>query len=295
MASEARIVPMTGPLDPSMINTQVGIELRQLREDAGYTSTEAAQAIGCKQPKMSKVENGQQGITPDEIRALGKLFGASADQIAYLVHLTEQRPKRVRLTSARDAVPDWFRRFLALEWDAAEIRVYEVESISGLLQTEDYARSTIRAWEPEADERLIEYQVAARMNRQRVLKRSGKPSARLEVVLSEAALRRVQGSPKIMRAQIQHLIKMSKRPNITIRVLPFDAPDRIAVMSSFMLFRLSEQKLSVVYLEDVLGATYLKEPDEFTHYGSVFARLRGSALNPDASRDFLDRMAEEYR
>jgi hypothetical protein len=45
----------------------------------------------------------------------------------------------------------------------------------------------------------------------------------------------------------------------------------------------------------VLGATYLKEPEEFTRYGAVFARLRSSALDPDASREFIDRVASTYR
>ncbi|KAA2253564.1 helix-turn-helix domain-containing protein [Solihabitans fulvus] len=281
--------------DPALINTQLGIELRRLREEAGITSGDAADRVGCKQPKMSKIENGHQGITPDEIRALGELYEASPEQIDYLVELTLQRPKRRRRASTGDAVPDWFRRFLAVEWDASEARIYEVESVTGLLQTEEYARSMMLTWEPEADERLIDKQVATRMNRQAVLKRTGRPSLRLEVVLSEAALHRVQGSPKIMRAQLQHLIKMSKRPNITLRVLPFDAVDRVTVPAGFMLFRLSQQKLSMVYLEDALGATYLKEPEEFTAYGSVFARLRTSTLDPDATRELMDKLASAYK
>lgn len=287
---------MSIPSDPELLKTQLGIELRRLREEAGYSATEAAASIAARPPKLSKLENGNQAANPDEIRTLAQFYEASADQCDYLIALAEAQPKRRRRgADKRDAVPDWFRRFLALEWDATEIRTYEIDMVPGLLQTEDYARSSIRSWEPEVDERLLESQVETRMNRHSALKRNGKPSLRLEVVLSEAALHRVQGSRAIMHAQIKHLVAASKRPNVTIRVLPFDVPDRISMASAFRLFVLSQQQFSTVYLEDLFGATYLKEPEEFTQYSAVFGRLRSDSLDPDNSREFLDKMAESYR
>ncbi|MBA0124002.1 helix-turn-helix domain-containing protein [Haloechinothrix sp. YIM 98757] len=284
------------PSDPELLKTQLGIELRRLREEAGYPAAEACKAIGAQTPKLSKLENGNQTADPDDIRRLAEFYEATGEQRDYLVRLAEAQPKRRRRkrSGQRDAVPDWFRRFLALEWDATEIRTYEIDLVPGLLQTEDYARSTITTWEPEADPRLIEQQVETRMNRQSALKRNGRPSLRFEVVLSEAALRRVQGSREIMREQLRYLVAASRRPNITIRVVPLDAPDRIPMPTPFQLFRLDEQRLSTVYLEDLFGATYLKEPEEFTQYSVVFGRLRADSLDPDASRALLDRMVESY-
>jgi hypothetical protein len=286
---------MSALSDADMINAQLGIELRRLREEAGYTAVEACEPLKAQGPKLSKIENGRQGATPEEVRTLCDFYRASAEECQYLVVLAEQRPKRRRRRAGkRDAVPDWFRRFLALEWDATEIRSYELESVPGLLQTEDYARSTIRAWEPEADDRLVEKQVEARMRRQDVLHRTGRPALRLDVVLSEAAVRRIQGSKAIMRVQLKHLVTMSKRPDITIRVLTFDTPDRISVASAIQLFKLAQQNIASVYLEDLFGATYLKEPEEYTQYSSVFARLRDAALTPEESREFIDKVAGEY-
>lgn len=285
------------PSDPELQKTQLGIELRRLREEAGYTAQEAAAAINAQGPKLSKLENGNQTADPEDIRQLGEFYSATTEQNDYLVRLAEAQPKRRRRKRAgqRDAVPDWFRRFLALEWDASEIRTFQIDAVHGLLQTESYARSMILAWEPETDPRLVEQQVETRMHRQDALKRNGKPSLRLEVILSEAALRRVQGSHEIMREQLSHLIAASNRPNITIRILPFEAPNRIGIQSAFSLLRLQEQGLSTVYLEDLFGATYLKEPEEFTQYNVVFARLRGSALDPDGSRELLDKIAMSYQ
>jgi hypothetical protein len=286
---------MSALSDADMINAQLGIELRRLREEAGYTAVEACEPLKAQGPKLSKIENGRQGATPDEVRILCDFYRASPEERNYLTGLAEQRPKsRRRRSGKRDAVPDWFRRFLALEWDATEIKTYQIDMVPGLLQTEDYARAMIRAWEPEADERLIDKQVEARMKRQDVLRRSGRPSLRLEVVLGEGALRRMLGDRKTMRAQLKHLAMMARRPNIVIRVLPFDVPDRIAVASAFELFRLAQQNISTVYLEDLFGATYLKEPEEYTQYSSVYGRLRDAALEPEVSRVLIDRMAGEY-
>lgn len=288
---------MTIPPDRDMINSHLGIELRTLREDAGFTAPQAAEVIGGQAPKISKIEAGKQNATPDEVGKLAEFYRAPAEHAKYLVELAESRPtgRRPRHSSARDAVPDWFRRFLALEWNADEIRTYQIESVHGLLQTADYVKSNILAWQPEADDRLVTQAVATRVNRQTVLRRSGRPSLRLEMVCSEGALRRVQGSRKIMRDQMQHLITMSKRPNIFIRVIPFETTDRITLPSGFSLFRQPNAKLSGVYLEDALGATYLREPDEFTQYSTIFGRLRSSALDPDDSRTFIGKVAESYR
>jgi transcriptional regulator with XRE-family HTH domain len=277
-----------------MINAQLGIELRRLREEAGYTAVEACEPLKAQGPKLSKIENGRQGATPEEVETLCKFYRASNEERDYLVGLAEQRPKRRRRTGKRDAVPDWFRRFIALEWDATEMKTYQIDMVPGLLQTEDYARAMIRAWEPEADDRLIDKQVEARMKRQDVLRRTGRPSLRLDAVLGEGALRRVLGNKKIMRAQLKYLAMMARRPNITIRVLPFEVPDRISVASAFELFRLSHQNISTVYLEDLFGATYLKEPEEYTQYSSVYGRLRDAAFEPEESRVLIDKMAGEY-
>jgi len=281
--------------DADMINARLGIELRRLRERAGYTASEACEPLNAHGPKLSKIENGRQGATPDEVRVLCEFYRTSVEERDHLVALAEQRPRRRRRAGQRDAVPDWFRRFLALEWDATEIRTYHVDVVPGLLQTRDYARSAIRAWEPEADERLIDRQVETRMKRQEVLRRTGRSAPRLDVVLNECALRHLVGSAPVMRVQLRHLARLSKRPNLTVRVLPFDVPDRISVATAFDLFRLAEQNISTVYLEDLFGATYLTEPEEYTQYSSVFGRLRDAALGPDASRDLIEAVAAEHR
>ncbi|GAA3360699.1 DUF5753 domain-containing protein [Saccharopolyspora gregorii] len=280
--------------DPKMLKIQLGIELRRLREEAECTAAAAAAVVGGTAPKISKIESGKQGITTTEVEKLSALYDAPAKRRKYLIGLASQLPRRSpRRTTYRDAVPDWFQRFHALEYAATDMRIYEVEIVTGLLQTEAYARSTITAWEPAADPRLIDRQVHTRLQRQEVLTRKRDP-LNLQVVLSEAALRRVQGGHEVMREQLEHLAEAARKPNIEVRVLPFETPNRIAVASATTLLHLAEQQLSAVYLEDVLGATYLDSPDEFTRYSIVFERLRSASLPHSESLEFIAKVAESH-
>lgn len=78
--------------DADMINAQLGIELRRLREEAGYTAVEACEPLKAQGPKLSKIENGKQGATPEEVRILCEFYRASNDERDYLVALTLQTP-----------------------------------------------------------------------------------------------------------------------------------------------------------------------------------------------------------
>ncbi|WP_235883481.1 helix-turn-helix domain-containing protein [Saccharopolyspora elongata] len=280
--------------DPKVLKIQIGIELRRLRENAGHTAAEAAEALGGAVPKISKIENGKQAATPEEVEKLADLYGTPAKRRKYLANLAAQVPKRSRRrTMYRDAVPDWVQRFFALESEATEMKIYEVELITGLFQIEDYARATLLAWEPAADPRLVESHVKTRMERQAVLARTD-PALDLHVVLSESALHRVQGSQDVMARQLNHLLEVSELPNVRLQVLPFDA-NRIAVTSSAALMHLSDQQLSTVYLEDFLGATYLWEPEEYTRYSVIFERLSNAALPVPKTRQLIARVLKKYR
>ncbi|PKW15659.1 helix-turn-helix transcriptional regulator [Saccharopolyspora spinosa] len=285
---------MPPSLDPRMLRIQLGIELRRLREKADRSTFEAADVLGCKQPKISKIENGHQGMKPDEVAQLLDFYGASAQQRKYLLGLAERLPKRARpKVYHRDSVPDWVQRFFALESEATEMKIHEVEIITGLFQTEDYARATLRAWEPAADPRLVESHVKTRMERQTVLTRTNRPLD-LQVVLAESALHRVQGSNDVMREQLDHLLELSELPNVRLQVLPFES-SRIAVTSSVALMHLADQQVSTVYLEDFFGATYLWEPAEYTRYSVIFERLSTAALSVPETRQLIARMIKKYR
>ena len=186
----------------------------------------------------------------------------------------------------------WFRDRMDVERRATEIREYDSYQIPGLLQTEDYARAVISAGRPKMSEDEIERAVAVRMTRQQILERDDDLPAdqdntpRLWAILDEAALLRIVGSTEIMRVQRDHLADMTKRPNITIQVISNGEGVTCAYGRAFTIL-ISNNGPSVVYLEDLINAHYVRTRDEVAQFTLKFDHLRSNALTDDKSQRLI--------
>jgi hypothetical protein len=99
------------------------------------------------------------------------------------------------------------------------------------LQNEDYARAVLTAANhPDKVEQLV----ATRMERQQILHRDEPPW--LVLLLAEYAIRRKIGGPEVMRAQLQRLLDAMKEPNITVQILPEEAPVYLSMSFTIMGF-----------------------------------------------------------
>jgi hypothetical protein len=169
-------------------------------------------------------------------------------------------------------MPAWFESYVGLEEAAVSIRTYEIQFVPGLLQTEDYARAVTllgHDGEPSAE---IEQRVALRMGRQALL--NGPNPTHLWAVLDEAVLRRPAGRPGVMRRQLQQIVQVAERPNVTIQIIPFSAGAHAAAGGPFSILRFAERDLpDVVYLEQLTSALYLDKRETVDHYMAVMERL----------------------
>ncbi len=96
-------------------------------------------------------------------------------------------------------VPDWFQIYVGLEEAAELIRVYEVQFVPGLLQTEEYARAVVKQGQPAAARGRGRPPGRAATRRQQLLTRENPP--RLWAMVDEGALRRPMGGQGVMRAR----------------------------------------------------------------------------------------------
>jgi hypothetical protein len=139
----------------------------------------------------------------------------------------------------------------------------------------------------------VERRVRLRMDRQRLLTRPD-PPPRLWAVVDEAALRRQVGGPDVMRAQLEHLVAMTKLPNVTLQVMPFRFGVHAAEGHAFVILRFAEPDLpDVVYLEQLTSALYLERPEDVDHYAGVMDRLAVQAEEPDVTPEFITRILTE--
>ncbi|OWV12059.1 DNA-binding protein [Micromonospora wenchangensis] len=272
---------------PTIQRRRLGNALRRAREAAGKSQDEAAEVIDSASSKVSRMELGQSGIRLTDLKLLLDFYGVSAEEAEPLRELARAGRQRGRWSGYRNVVPDWFRQYLDLEADAAEIRWYQSEVIPGILQTEPYIRAII-------DRDDVERQVEVRLERQKVIDRPDGPE--LNFILSESALRRNLGDRATMREQLSHLAALADRPNVTIQVFPLDAETYVVSSFSFILLRFGEEVASdVVYLETFTDADYLDSPEALRAYNRHWDRLRAAALGPAESRRLMLRIAGEMK
>ena len=97
-----------------------------------------------------------------------------------------------------------------------------------------------------------------------------------------------------MRGQLTHLIEMSRRPNVTIQVIPFQAGGHAAAGGPFSLLRFADRGLpDVVYLEQLTCAQYHDKPAVTADYSLVMDRLGSEAATPAGSAKLLRSMLRE--
>jgi Domain of unknown function (DUF5753) len=189
-----------------------------------------------------------------------------------------------------NVLPSWFEPYLGLEQAASVIRSYEVQFIPGLLQTPEYARAVARLAEG-ISEAEAEQRVALRMHRQQLLHRDRPPH--VWMVIDEAALRRPIGGRAVMQGQVDHLISLARRPNVTIQVMPFGAGGHAAAGGQVILLRFPEGLLpDVVYAEQLDSAVYLNKPADTQAYWNVLNSVATEALPPKQSTETLRRLLD---
>jgi len=265
----------------------VGGALRRYRENAGYTLEDAARVLECDRSKISRIETGQRGIRPKELRELLAEYGVPDREQAALVAIASRGGQRGWWHPYADVLPGAYLDYVIIESAASEIMTYEAQVIPDLLQTDDYARA-IAAVEPGyATDQQREQVVAAKATRRQVVLESGQ---RMSVILGEAALRQAVGGPGVMAGQISHLVRLiDDFPGLIVQVLPFSAGAHAAAGSaSLAILRFPDTpSLGVVYLEALSGGVYLESQEDVARYIRAFALLRAAALSAADSMRLL--------
>jgi transcriptional regulator with XRE-family HTH domain len=271
-------MPQARVLDPgSSLLAFFGAELRRRRVAAGMSQDQLGQAITYSAALVGRVEVGERMPSPDlaqrcdDALATGGLFA----------HL------RQSMDSDMHAYPTWFREFVEREREATSIREFNALAIPGLLQTEDYARALFRACKPADTDEEISQQVAARLERQRILDRVKPPM--LWAVVDEGVLRRPVGGARVFRDQLAHLAKVGRRPGVVFQVMPFSAGAHAGLLGEFIVLGLPAGR-DVAYTESVESARLIDHADEVAAFNLVFDLIRAVALSPQASLDFVVRL-----
>jgi transcriptional regulator with XRE-family HTH domain len=261
--------------------------LRQLRQAGHITTTAAAEVIRATPSKISRLERGRTTAKQRDVADLLSLYGVTDPaEREELLEMARQTSAPGWWQQYGDVLPRWFESYIGLETAASVIRSYELQFVPGLLQTEEYARAVISISNAHASAEEIAHRVNLRMRRQELLTRPGAPE--MWAVLDEAALRRSPGGPEVMRAQLEHLLRVTELPNVTLQIVLFDTGPHAAAGGPFSILRFPEPDLpDVVYLEQLTSAVYLDQPDDVTSYQTIMDQLCVQAETSTASRTMI--------
>lgn len=284
------------PTSPTVWRRWLAFELTRLRREAGLEQKDVAKALRCTVTKVSYIENAERPVVLRDLdEVLLSLYHVPEDRWpSYLQAARNSRQKGWWESYDSAALPEWLSLYIGLEQGAEQLRIYDAQLITGVLQTEDYAQAIVRRGTAELTEDQITRRVEFRTSRRAVLSREPDP-LRLWVVLDEAALRRVVGSRAIMREQLNHLADAADQAKITVQVLPFDHGAHPGMQGPFTILDfpwLTDP--GVVYIEHRAGALYLEEPAEIKAHTVAFEHLCAHALRPDESVTMIRDVAKEY-
>jgi transcriptional regulator with XRE-family HTH domain len=274
---------------PTVRRRELGALLRALRNEKSLTVAQVAERLLCSPSKVSRMETGHGIATPRDVRDLCDLY-----------EVTDQAERDRMMTLARESKRRaWWQSYelsyatyVGLEAEAVVISAFQSSAVHGLLQTADYARAGDEGTMPRPSPERIEMQIQAKLTRQEILVREGPP--RFAVVLDEAALHRMVGGYQVMAAQLARILDVSALPNVQVQVLPFDRGAHPALESNFTILELPDQAPGVVFVEGLIGSTYLDRAGDLKRYHEIFRELQSIALNPQDTADMIAKRMRDY-
>jgi transcriptional regulator with XRE-family HTH domain len=253
-------------------------ELQAARAKAGMTRDELAARINYSASLIGMVESMRRVPSLDFAQRCDDALGTTGTLARLHKHLRTA------------PFPSWFRPFAQHEAEATALRTFQLALVPGLLQTADYARAVLRT-RVGATEDEIEQHLTARLDRQAILDRDAPPL--LWVVLDQGVLLRPVGGREVMRAQLDHLIDMTERPNVIIQTVPSGVGAHEGLTGSFVIADFAGAP-SILYLETALTGMVVERPEDVASVILTYDTLKAEAVPRAASLELLREVAKTW-
>lgn len=269
--------------EPTIRSRELGERLRGALHDAGLNGTQAAYQLGWSPSRVSRLLSGKRGGSEVDVSAFLAVCGVKGKERDRLLELCREQNTPGWLQQHGPGLPNYLVTLVDHEKKATEIGDFQSIVLPGLLQTGDYARAVIeRAASIPVSE--TQNRVASRLARQSIFSRERPPVC--SYFVHESVVRLPVGSGAVMCDQLHHLLRMSARPFLSLRVLPLSVGAHAGMSGSFTLMEFADFR-PVVYLESATSSLFLETPGEIDIYRRILVAMRESALSADESRKLI--------
>ena len=260
--------------------------LREEREARKVGLRVLADMLGILPQLLSAWEKGHRLPSVEDVSSILALLGITGEQRDRIRTLARHAREPNWLASSNADISHALTALLTFEGTATKIASWSPLLIPGLLQTPDYIRSIMDASKvkiEEADERL-----RIRLKRQSVLTR--RDPVVFRALIGEWALRETVGNPDIMSDQIDHLLGMSQRTNISVRIVPAGTGYHSGLLGPFEIYEFADTP-PITFVEHVRSSAFLHEGEQTRVHQRVAKMLGERALSEAASRELLEEAA----
>ncbi|KAB2381363.1 helix-turn-helix domain-containing protein [Actinomadura montaniterrae] len=244
-----------------------GEELRRMREKAGLTGKELADALGCTPQWISTMESGRK-VSEQSALDLDTYFKTD-DHFHLLWRLANSLETKVALLPG-------FTEYLERERKAATARTFSALLVNGRFQSEEYARAVLSSTRSGDVEGLVENRLA----RGTTFLRDPLPSTWL--TLDETVLYRRIGGARVMKSQLNYLLELSEHPEIVINIIPQDVGYHAGLGGEFTI--LSFNGSQAAYTESAGVGILIEDPVKVESFALRWDLLRSHALPVNESR-----------
>jgi transcriptional regulator with XRE-family HTH domain len=278
--------------DPLVLRRRLRVALRNARNESGLTQKDVAATLGWSPSKLIRIENGSVSVTIPDLKALLEEYGVKdRTRIDELVDLSRHAREPGWLTYS-DVLSKDFTTYLSYEASAARTYQYQPSLLPGLLQTEEYARATLRDVYATPDG-VIDRLWAVRQRRQELHDRELPPE--MVFVLDEPVIRRQLGGAAVMVRQLKRLREDAARPHVTLQIIPFSAGGHTGLTGPIVVLQFADPSADdIVFLEGARNdLAFVDAPDEASRYLNDFYILQDKALDPAGSLRLLDEAIDE--
>ncbi|MDX8053426.1 helix-turn-helix transcriptional regulator [Lentzea sp. BCCO 10_0798] len=266
----------------------IGRQLAGWRDERELSLTEAGRRVGFSSAKLSMMENAVQPSAPVDVMALGYVYKVPTPEWQAVV-LRAQYAEQVRMRSVNDGqLFDPAADFANLVFEATSMRVFTTDLVPPVFQLPGYTNTVLQSDDPVRIARLAMVREAwsARLN--------DRDPLTVRAVFPEAVLRHVIGGPRVMKAQLLHLMEVSEHETVSVQVVPRDAGAYPAMGSPFTLLGFPHrQHNDVAYLETFIRGDYVEEPGPTEECAQRFAGLQKIALGTGESLELIAEAAAD--
>ncbi|MFI8345774.1 helix-turn-helix domain-containing protein [Streptomyces sp. NPDC085596] len=252
-----------------------GAVLKSLRDQGGLTQEEFALRVQYSAPYIAKIEQGKRFPPADLPARVAGVLGEDAAKVLTAAAKTLTR---------RSGLATWFQQWAGIEEEAISLYAYECRVIPGLLQPESYIRAVFDQQIPPLSEEQFEQQVAARLERQRIL--DERPNTAFSFLIEEAVLTRGLGGVEVTRDVARNLLEQGSRRNVEILLMPLHQVDHCGIDGQMYLAERDSHQW-VGYIEGHDCSTLLSQPKLVSSMLQRYGKMRSQALGHLATAKVL--------